>query len=342
MSASTFPTSDVATSRWPGQVSPLLDDAELVPIALLRPSDSPRTQRENPDQIERLMESEQSFDPIVVHRESMRVIDGMQRLRAAQEVGRTAILARFFDGCDADAFVLAVELNIRHGVPLTLTERKAAASRIIASHPQWSDRAVAARTGLSAGTVGKIRRIPKLMDEAAGERTGSAALARIGRDGRVRPTDSANRRATVARMLEENPSASLRQIAREAGVSPGTVRNVREQQQRPHRTLSPVSVPVSDPDTAASGTARNLCPLDASRSSRSITQRLTRDPSLRSTNLGRLLLRMLTMTTQAPWEDLSVELPEHLTSLTHAAALEQAEMWSQFASLLKGRERSAS
>ncbi|MFE1882582.1 ParB/RepB/Spo0J family partition protein [Streptomyces diastatochromogenes] len=304
-----------------------------MPIALLRPSDSPRALRENPDQIARLKESEEGFDPIVVHRDSMRVIDGTQRLRAAQELGHTAIRARFFDGCVADAFVLAVELNVRHGVPLTLAERKAAAARIIASHPQWSDRAVASRAGLSAGTVGKVRKASRLQEEDDDQSAGSAPLVRVGRDGRVRPTDSATRRETVARLLRENPSASLRQIAREAGVSPGTVRNVREQQRRPRPALAPVPTP----DTPAP--ARHLRP---ARSPRSVTQRLAGDPSLRSTNLGRLLLRMLTMTTQAPWEDLSVELPEHLMSLTQTAALEQAEMWSQFAALLKDREEEES
>src|SRR5262249_14449183 len=136
--------------------------------------------------IRMLAEVHEDTPPIVVHRKTMRVIDGMHRLRAAVLRGADTIAVRFFDGSEQDAFVLAVELNHAHGLPLSQADRGAAAARIVRSHPHWSDRMIASRTGLSAKTVGGIRarasvEIPQ-------------SHARIGRDGRVRPVTTADAR----------------------------------------------------------------------------------------------------------------------------------------------------
>jgi len=318
---------------------------ELVAISALLPADSPRFRQECAEQIEILRESPRAFDPIVAHRATMRVIDGMQRLHAARARGQTQVEVRYFDGSAEDAFVLAVELNVHHGLPLTLAERKAATERIMDSHPQWSDRAIAARTGLSAGTVRTLRearRTPRL-------------ATRVGRDGRSRPVDPTVGRQSAAQLLQANPRASLREIAREAGVSPGTVRSVRD---TIHRAELPPARPPR-PDLTATERVRPGLAAAARLSPESsdppaaptprllqrpqcVTERLARDPSLRSTDLGRLLLRMLTMTTRAPWENFGAIVPEHLTALTHEAALEQAVMWNQFAELIKERRRQVS
>ncbi|WP_368858328.1 ParB/RepB/Spo0J family partition protein [Nocardia alni] len=62
---------------------------------------------------------DETLPPIIVHRESWHVIDGVHRVRAAQLRGDSTILARLFDGGEADAFVLAVTSNTRHGLPLS-------------------------------------------------------------------------------------------------------------------------------------------------------------------------------------------------------------------------------
>jgi hypothetical protein len=125
----------------------------------------------------------------------------------------------FFDG-DADAgFVEAVRANITHGLPLTLADRKAAAQRILRLFPDWSDRVVAAVTGLSAVTLGRIR-------ERASEGSGQLHT-RVGRDGRRRPLDASGGRRRAAELLAQRPDISLREVARRAGVSVGTVRDVR-------------------------------------------------------------------------------------------------------------------
>jgi ParB-like chromosome segregation protein Spo0J len=213
-----------------------------VPIGSLLPADSPRRSGENLEHARALAESEAPLLPIVVHRPTMRVIDGMHRLRAATLRGDDQIEIRFFDGDDADAFVLAVQTNIVHGLPLPVSDRKAAAARIVRTHPHWSDRAIASASGLSAKTVAAIRHRPGAEDH--GQR------ARIGRDGRLRSLNAEEGRAFAAEMIEANPGASLREIARKANISPETVRDVRA---RLRRGESPLPSPGRRTTAGAAG-----------------------------------------------------------------------------------------
>src|SRR5262249_27812124 len=145
--------------------------------------DSPRLEGEDIEHARTLAAIDNELPPILVHRPSMRVIDGMHRLTAAIMRGAETIDVRFFDGSERDAFVLAVQANIRHGRPLSLAHGSAAAERIMPSHPAWSDRAIATAAGLGTRHVADIRR--KLEDAGVGE----AAKHRMGRDGRLRPVD---------------------------------------------------------------------------------------------------------------------------------------------------------
>jgi len=200
-----------------------LSPARQVPLALLRTADSPRVAGPDETHARQLAEAGAPFQPIIVHEPTMRVIDGIHRLRAAMLRGAATIAARYFDGSEPDAFVLAVAANAGHGLPLSLTDRTRAAARILASHAQWSDRAIAGITGLAPGTVANLRRRTADQDP-----TKPATTARIGRDGRVRPLDGAAGRRRAAEVIEEFPEASLREIAARAGISVGTARDVRE------------------------------------------------------------------------------------------------------------------
>ncbi|MYT32241.1 ParB N-terminal domain-containing protein [Streptomyces sp. SID8354] len=337
-----------------------------VPIALLLPADSPRLSGENMEHARALAASEKEFPPIVVHRSTMRVIDGMHRLRVALIRGCSQIAVRFFEGSEADAFVLAVESNVGHGLPLTLAERTAAAARIVLTHPQWSDRAIASTTGLSATTVGALRRR---------EQVGSAApTARIGRDGKVRPLSTEEGRRAAGRLITESPDAPLREIAKKAGISPGTVRDVRERLQRgedpvpaPRRSAKPEE-PARLTGVAQEGPGGRgrVCPAEQSQSqSRSqpadgpsvpapggaleqLTQanldvlfrNLCKDPSLRHTEMGRLLLRMLDMQLVGArcWSGIAQAIPAHRAEMVSAAAAQCARAWEAFASELALRQ----
>ncbi|WP_344288640.1 ParB/RepB/Spo0J family partition protein [Streptomyces synnematoformans] len=204
--------------------------AVAVPVASLRPGDSPRLAGIDPEHV-RLLAALPGLPPVLVHRRTMRVVDGMHRLHAARLRGDTTIPAVFFDGDETAAFLRAVERNLTGGLPLSLHDREAAAVRVLAAHRRWSDRAVAAATGLSPTTVGAIRRrsfAPSERDGGGARAADGADAGRLGRDGRVRPLDASAGRLRASRVIARHPEASLRAIARAAGVSVGTAHDVRE------------------------------------------------------------------------------------------------------------------
>ena len=213
-------TQDVAP---PGR-RPAGQDGVSIPVESLLPADSPRLGGEDRAHVLRLAESDADLPPILVHRETMRVIDGMHRLHAAMLNGQSEILVEFFEGSEADAFLRAVELNVSHGLPLSLSDRKAAAGRILNSCPHLSDRAIAGIAGLAAKTVAALR--------SRSSAAHTQLHGRLGHDGRVRPLDPAEGRRRAAELIGQSPDASLRAIAASAGISPGTVRDVRLRLQR--------------------------------------------------------------------------------------------------------------
>ena len=194
-------------------------EPELVEIAQLVPDGSPRSDGEDHAHVERLLEAEWPLPPILVHRPTMRIIDGFHRVRAAKRKGFQEIQTIFLDGSLESAFIVAVEANVTHGLPLSMGDRRAAAARILQTHSDWSDRAIAASTGLSAKTVSAIR---------CANAENPQSNKRVGRDGRVRPLNARVGRQHAAQLLASRPNASLREIAKAAGISPGTVRDVRE------------------------------------------------------------------------------------------------------------------
>lgn len=302
-----------------------------VPVLSLRPGESPRQEGEDKAHIARLAEAETPLPPIIVERRSMRVIDGMHRLMAASLRGQETVDVEFFDGSPADAFLRAVEENVTHGLPLSLGDRRAAAARIIASHPQMSDRAIGESTGLAARTVAAIRRrstdgVPQLN-------------ARVGRDGRVRPLNSVEGRRRAAALLAEHPGASLREVARGAGISPATARDVR---QRLERGEEPAPARGATPST---GDAVAI-PVRASRSVEPPTpammlEKLVRDPSLRHNEHGRRLLRLLQLNRIGPdeWSGVMSAVPPHCAAIVVQMARQYAQMWLIFAQELNERAR---
>ncbi|WP_246238322.1 ParB/RepB/Spo0J family partition protein [Acrocarpospora corrugata] len=293
----------------------------------MRPADSPRLAGEDADHLIRLAGLETALPPILVHRQTMRVIDGMHRLRAAAMRGQDTIEVRFFDGSEADAFVRAVQENVAHGLPLSLADRKAAAERIIASHPMLSDRAIAACAGLAAKTVGAVRRRSNA-DSPQSNQPGR----RLGVDGRVRPLDGGDGRRRASEVIAANPDASIREIARAAGVSLGTAHDVRHRLLRgadPERPPRPPRKPPAPPRPEP-------------KDSPSILQTLRKDPSLRLTDPGRELLRLLHSRSIAvgDWRDLVDAVPAHCADSVAQLARDCAEAWGQFASELQRREDS--
>lgn len=296
---------------------------EMISVEELLPADSPRLSGEDLEHVRTLAESAAVLPPIIAHRASMRVIDGMHRLHAAAIRGYARVGVRFYVGDAEDAFVLAVRTNVQHGLPLSLADRRQAAARIIGSHPEWSDRAVASVTGLAPKTVSSVRR-------SAGEVAHSNT--RIGRDGHARPMDGAARRGIARKLLAENPEASLRDIARSAGIAPSTVREVRRRMLSGEETVpSPRSPDVTEEvhDSAARPPG-----VDVSVA----LQILKSDPSLRFNESGRLLIRLLTgPITGDEWEKIIENIPDHCVTTVVDVARERANAWQVFADRLEAR-----
>ncbi|MBE8520940.1 ParB-like nuclease domain-containing protein [Amycolatopsis sp. H6(2020)] len=297
-----------------------------MPICDLRPSDSPRLAGENSEHIQALAESPAGLPPIMVHRATMRVIDGMHRLRAAMLRGDNTIQVWFFDGVEAEAFVLGVRVNIAHGLSLSLADRRAAAARIVASHPLWSDRVIASVTGLSAKTVGGIRRC------ATGEVPQSRS--RIGRDGRARPLSSADGRRMACHLLREDPSTSLRQVATASGISLSTVRDVRDRLARGEDPVPPKQRHREQSRrTSTEPAAAEAPPVRSGDRLTELLVQLKRDPSLHCSELGRALIRLLSMhaLTEQERGKLLDAVPEHCRGVVAELALACAETWHEMA-----------
>ncbi|KOG90801.1 ParB/RepB/Spo0J family partition protein [Streptomyces varsoviensis] len=311
-----------------------------LPLTDIVQPDSPRLSGLDDEHAHLLADSEEALPPILVNRRTMRVVDGAHRLLAAKLRGQDSIDVDFCD-CDNDAaFVLAVEKNVMHGLPLSRVERTAATERILGAYPEWSDRAIAAIVGLSHKTVGSVRR--------RFSKDSEPITHRRGRDGRLRPVDGAATRARVSSLLADRQGASLREIAREAGVSPDTVRNVRDNACHAEAVKAPElrGVPCQDRERRPAPKRSSACariqatePADRSALLRS----LRGDPSLRFSESGRVLLRLLDVYTLDPddWARISGDLPPHRTADIARLALECSRIWQNFAAAVEQRQREA-
>ncbi|MEY9894333.1 hypothetical protein ABIA31_008019 [Catenulispora sp. MAP5-51] len=309
---------DGAAAEWSPAAGSVEYGAEivLVPVADLCDADSPRTAGLDPVHLRALAEIEAPLPPIVVHRgPPMRVVDGMHRLTVARTKGQELIAVQFFDGSREDAFRLGVSSNVAHGLPLSAEDRRTAAARIMGSHPRLSDRAIARTTGLAARTVADIR---------AGLQTGTAGRERLGADGRVRPLSGVQGRLAAAEIIARRPQASLREIAREAGISVGTARDVRLRLQAgeppvpERRHTAPADVPGVDVSAALKG--------------------LRHDPTLRYSQSGRALIRWFDtrVVVQGQADQAVRAVPPHWRPTLAAVARECAKAWLSVADEFEG------
>ena len=329
------------SSSWPASNS-ATDTATrvvAVPILSLRPADSPRLNGEDKGHILRLAEMDTPLPPILVDKHTMRVIDGMHRLIAASLQGREAIDVVFFDGSEADIFLRAVQENVTHGLPLSQSDRRAAAERIIASHPNMSDRAISQVAGLAAKTVAALRKRSADAPQSTG---------RVGMDGKVRPLNYLEGRKRAAQMFTQQPDVSLRTVARSAGISPATALDVRKRLERgevpaPEKPGTPAGV------VAIGEGAKHLAPAQhsaflvppASQPPTAAVEKLLRDPSLCNNERGKGMLRLLHVnaigTEQLP--EAAATVPPHCARIVVQLARQYASMWHDFATELDRRAR---
>ncbi|MDB1089740.1 helix-turn-helix domain-containing protein [Streptomyces sp. ACA25] len=317
-----------------------------VPVESLSPADSPRLEGLNHDHVQALAESGAELEPILVDRAAGRVVDGMHRLQATILRGDRDIALRYVEGPSADMFICAVKANISHGLPLTLRDRKAAVLRILNSHPHWSDRAIAAVTGVSPKTVGTLRGFSS--EESPQSKQ---SVARVGMDGRARPVNMRERREKALALIAERPEAPLREVAERAGVSISTVHRLRRKVKSCPSTLK-TAKQLAAPRASLMAAARppgfplasvpNPCPPaeaehESAHSRMRAMEMLANDPSIRFTDSGRTLLRWLNG--QARWlaasERLLPTVPPHCVRALSEVVSDYAKALEQLAGELQ-------
>lgn len=287
--------------------------------------------------------------PILVHKSGLRIIDGLHRFEVAKLRGQTHINSRLIDCSDSEALVLAIKSNTLHGLPLSKGDRISGAKRILAAHPDWSDRAVAGIAGLSAKTIGVLRNRP-----AGGA---PPPEKRLGRDGKLHPISGVAGRKRVVEYIKAHPDASIRQIAREVDVSLGTAHDVRDRLRRgtdpmakrreaaaPPHPARPVPAAASGPSPAASGGVRVKRHHGRQLTWAEISGKVTSDPAVRYTDGGRAFLRWMAGHAAATdeWREFVDAIPVHWLEDIGSIAAHISEEWSRFADWVRDREESAS
>ncbi|MER6069680.1 ParB/RepB/Spo0J family partition protein [Streptomyces sp. NPDC001817] len=309
---------------------------ERVPISLLSGVSSPRTSGADDRHVRTLADLGVPLPPVVVHRPTMRVLDGVHRIRAAELRGENDIEVRYFDGDEEAAFLLAVQLNLAHGKPLSFHDRTAAARRIITSHPHWSDRRIASVTCLSAKAVATLR--------GCSTGDGPQSNKRVGLDGRARPLNPAEGRLRAGQLLVQDPQISLRELARRAGTSLATASDVRQRFRQGRELLPPRlrgdgSSEGDAPRGPSGGGSGRSGELSGSTglTGAALLDSLRRDPSLRHSEVGRRFLQLLSIHPADPtgWQKLVFGVPAHRAHDVARIARDYAEAWLHIAHTLE-------
>ena len=290
-----------------------------------------------------LVETVEQWPPIVVWGEECLVVDGAHRVEAARRLGRSSIAAVRFVGRREEAFVESVRRNVEHGLPLSVTDRRRAALRILSRHAEWSDRMIASVCGLSGKTVARLRRT-ELASGGGGVVLGLER--RVGRDGKARPVQSHEIRDRIRRALEENPSGSLRASAATAGASPETVRSVRARMAEgdiPSTKTVPLGCPGSAPSSArmaASVDLRTLDLTDLGMDADGPAEKWTTDRALIASDDGVAFASWFAGNDVGDdWHRFAWSIPVGRVYEVVDEARRRASAWTPFSSLLESRTR---
>jgi hypothetical protein len=319
-----------------------------VPISTLVPGFCLRLTGTDPNHIRMLADAAGSvrLPSIVVQRRGSRIIDGMHRVEAAKLRREESICARFIDCTDEEALVLSIKLNVLHGLPLSRADRISGAKRILAAHRDWSDRAVAAVAGLSAKTIASLRNRSTEDMQFRGKR--------LGRDGKWRPVSAIEGKVHAAEYIDAHPDAPLREVAREAGVSLGTVHAVRDRMRRSmDHTARELKRPAPDPadvpappSSISPGSHSPALSASAGRQDSrrlvwsEIAAKLASDPVLKYTEGGRAFLRwMASHSAQADeWHEFIDAIPAHWLREVSCLADSIGAEWCEFAAHLRSKQ----
>jgi Winged helix-turn-helix DNA-binding len=138
--------------------------------------------------------------------------------------------------------------------------------------------------------------------------------------------DTTAARRQAARLMQADPSLSLREVAKATGISPGTVRDVRQRilNGKPPELIRPTSASERAPD-------------DSDRRRRITGGDLRADSALQATAQGRELVDWFgsRAITEDEWRPFVTAVPKSRVYLVAQAARTCAETWSNFADSLE-------
>lgn len=214
--------------------------------------------------------------------------------------------------------MLAVRSNVTHGLPPSRSDRARAVLRILASHPNWSDRMIAGSAGVSPKTVGVIRarssaEIPQL-----------AARVGTGTDGRTR-------RVRHVDVEQSGPPASDESVVRTRR------RSARKLAARASKPIHGGDLPSPDRRGATRTSRPEVATQEQVPDGRdALVSALRNDPSLRFSDSGRALLRLLGPRDACPHDlDQLVDIgPRHWAGRVADLAEVYSAAWQAFATRL--------
>lgn len=182
-------------------------------------------------QVRRLAKVLDDCPPILVARDSFVLVDGFMRVTAARACGRTRLPVTWTSGTGAELLEQAIIANARHGVPLSMAQRKAGAARLLEAAPGWSNGRIAKACGVSESVVRRLPRpgpSPTDVDSPLPRPGPSPTEHRLGADGKLYPVAHGAQDAARA-LLAAHPESSDRVIAQTARLSATTVGRLRRQ-----------------------------------------------------------------------------------------------------------------
>jgi hypothetical protein len=141
----------------------MVDTVRTVNLAdiVVDPDIQPRVGGLDAAHIRSLEETPDAWPPVTVvkYGSKLLLVDGNHRFASAQNLGLLSIAANVVELSDnEDPYALAFRLNLGHGRPLTLADRRAFAEHVLRTQPELSDRAIGEMTSLSGNTVTALRR----------------------------------------------------------------------------------------------------------------------------------------------------------------------------------------
>jgi ParB-like chromosome segregation protein Spo0J len=310
--------------RWRSSPTATARPTVSLPLDSVVLGSTPRQDGVDRAHVRALAAADGPLPPITVHSATLRVIDGVHRVHAARLRGETTVRAQLFEVDEAAAYALAVRLNIAHSRPLSRADRLAAAQRLTAFYPRWSDRRIAATVGVGAAAVAGLRERSTAPDRQLN--------VREGRDGRLRPLDASEGRLRAARLLAADPATPLRRVAAEAGIALGTAKDVRDR-------LRAGRSPVPDGRDVAQHRPKVRTATDSGPETHpvALSSGISGEPALRYTESGRRLLDLLGRQPLdiATWRSLADSVPEHRRPELARLARQCVARWAQFAQLLE-------